>query len=1814
MTTPGRLTNAQEILWASQQLHPDAPLYNMAFLFGIRGAVDEGAFVEAFERLVEDADALRTVITTSDGAPSQQVLPGVHYELPVIDLADTADPGEAAMAWAVERCRQPLDIAQRTFDVALLRLGRERYAWYLNQHHVVTDAWTFTVLYEHMERIYAALRAGEPAPAEGLPPFAGYVDYERSAREQTPGDLGGSRSGGDVVAPALYGARGRDTSTANERIELQLSASRSEALRELSRAPGVQALTPDLSLFQLFATALFAYLHRVSGQTTITIGAPVHNRATAEFRRTAGLFMEVYPLEVVVEDVDTFSSLHAKVRAATATLMRSARPGSVTSDVGRRINTVLNYIRAEFGDFDGAAVDAEWLHPGHVDAHHVLRLQVHDFAVTGRFTLAFDCSTDTFDADLRTAIPEHFRRVLDSMVDGWDEPIATVDLLDSTTRLAVGRAVNGSSADPQLVANVVRQFLDCAAEMPDAVAIVHDDREWTYVEVDRITASIAGGIRRGSVVGIGFPRSPEAVLTMLGVLRAGGAYVPIDPSWPRERLRYVVADAGCELLIADAELDLDVPTRRFADAAGHPPLPDAPIEAADLAYLLYTSGSTGQPKGVMIEHGSLANYVTWASSFYDRGRRLTFPLFTALGFDLTITSIFVPLISGGTIRVYGETRSPTDLAVLDVFEDDAVDIVKLTPSHLALLPDEPVPSARIGQLILGGEDLTVATARRAWEHFGERLSLHNEYGPTEATVGCIVHTFDPDVDAEGSVPIGRPIAGMRAHVIDAGGHPVPFGVPGELCVAGVGLAQGYAGRPELTAERFGSGESVGEPRMYRTGDLARVRPTGTIEYLGRRDDQVKVRGVRVELGEVEAAVQSHPMVTAAAASLWTDPERLEPGQLVHCSRCGLASDYPGVSFDADRVCNECRSFEEYGPKARVYFKPEEELGAILASGREAGGEYDCMALLSGGKDSTYVLCRLVDMGLRVLAFTLDNGYISDQAKGNIGRVVDALGVDHMYASTPAMNEIFVDSLHRHANVCNGCFKTIYALSTQTAYEKRIPFIVTGLSRGQFFETRLTEELFTELTVSSEQIDANVLEARKAYHRVDDAARRLLDVSIFEDDRIFDAVRFVDFYRYVDVGLDELYAYLDERVPWMRPTDTGRSTNCLINDVGIYYHRKVRGYHNYALPYSWDVRMGHKTRAEAMEELDDDIDLGQVTRILAEIGFPDDVTEHESGRRLVSYYAAPVEIPTPELKDHVAHILPQQIIPTQFVRLDTIPLTANGKIDRAALPAPESHRPDVETTFIAPRTAGEIALARIWEQVLGIEGIGVQDNYFDLGGDSITAVQIIARAHREGLPITLHQLFDELTIERLAAAVGQGGVQVAARTVGRVPLTPIQHWFFAEYPDPGLFHHVVRLTVPTDVDPEGIHVALDRLADHHDALRQSFTSDASGWTATVADHGDAVPLTVVAAAEIGPEVVRAHEERLFAPFDLSRPPLVRAALFLPSRGRAHLTLVAHHLIVDAASWAHVVDDLEHLYDTSIRGEAGDLPGVITSLPEWVASLEASATAIDPAGWAAIVAANTNPWAAASGMLRVCSTQTVIEPDLTESILAGASELGLGIDEVLVAALARTLSESLATDTVRIFLEGHGRESDTASLDVTRTLGWFTSLFPVLLEMPRSDDAVTVARALRDQLRRTADTGREYGVLRYLHPDADVRRALSLDHAEHVVFNYLGRVGPAARDRHAFGMAEPIELVRSPEAAPVFGAEVTAFIHQNRLVIDWTTATSAGDSLVAGADRMAHHVRALLDSRPGETAPYPLADLDATAMGKLAAALQATDGNR
>jgi len=1362
------VTHSQKQIWVGQRLHPDSPLYNMVFAWVFEAELRPDLFAQAWRQVVDTNDALRSVFIEREGDAAREraldTLPPGCSETEVLDWRSKPDAERAFREWAHERAARPLALDQPLVDSVLVRLPEGKSAWYLNQHHLITDARSTVLVYRAVAERYRALSVDSDA----LPPESAEradsptVDdaHTEAARKHWKNRLPDTRLHGDR-SPPLYGRKAVPDTTPSRRVTFELDEQRTARLEEVCGQPGFLSLSPELSRFTLLATAISAWISRVAASDEVSFDAPVAGRRSPVDKETIGLFIEMFPFSVRVEQGETFRSLASKCLEEASTFLRHALPGLSAPSAASAGNVVLNYFPESFGDFAGVASRVEWVHPGHGDSVHALRIQVHDFNGDGRLVFHLDFNEQVFSEPLQRRAREHFRAVLDALLDDPDRQPAEVDLVTAEEQSEF-QALDATTAARIPERTVVDEIWERAEAEPERVVVQQGERRVTYGELcdqaERVAATlIASGVEPGDRVAICGKRSVESVVAILGTLRARAAYVPVDPTYPAGRIRGLIEDSGARLTLSGPGSPqglLPASTIGISEAATTEATDELEAPALDeLAYVLYTSGSTGKPKGVLIEHGGLADYLAWASREYVRGERLSFPLFTSLSFDLTVTSLFLPLITGGVLHVYPEPEGPVDSTLQEVVRDNLVDFIKLTPSHLSLLVRMGLEGSRIRQMVVGGEDFKTRLAEQASAQLAPKAEIYNEYGPTEAVVGCMIHRYRPSEDVAASVPIGKPADGVRLEILNEAGRPVPAGTPGELWISRFGLARGYHRLPELTAERFQPIPGTGGGRRYRTGDLARLGDSGLLEFLGRVDRQLKVAGHRVEPDEIEAAMLAVPGIEqcAVVARGRRAPDSAA-GAGVFCTRCGLPSNYPQASYDQDGVCDVCRSYDAVKEHAGGYFKTMDDLEALFDSTRSTGSSqapYDCMMLLSGGKDSTYALCRLVDMGLSVYAFTLDNGYISDGAKANIRRVTEQLGIPVEFATTPAMNAVFRDSLARFANVCQGCFKTLYTLSVNRALELGIGSIVTGLSRGQMFETRLTEEMFRDGGRRPEEVDEAVLAARKVYHRADDEVSRSLDVRAFQDDEVFERVRFVDFYRYCDVGLSEMLAYLGEKAPWVRPDDTGRSTNCLINDVGIFVHKKQRGFHNYALPYSWDVRMGHKTRDEALDELDDEIDEAFVRRTLNEIGCDADrLMEPPSESTIAAFYVGEETIPEGDLRSSLAERLPGALIPAHFERVDSIPLTTNGKVDEGALP--EIGRVRSQRAFRAPDGPVAEYLAGVWQEQLNVEQVGADDDFFALGGTSLAAMEVMIRLCREfDIELALDSVFVHPRLEDLA---------------------------------------------------------------------------------------------------------------------------------------------------------------------------------------------------------------------------------------------------------------------------------------------------------------------------------------------------------------------------------------------------------------------------------------------------------------------------------
>ena len=477
-------------------------------------------------------------------------------------------------------------------------------------------------------------------------------------------------------------------------------------------------------------------------------------------------------------------------------------------------------------------------------------------AVKDEITGAIDYNEELFKRESIEVLAQHLQQILRAASLSPNQTVGELELLSDARRNDLVIEYNNTASEYPKHKTITRLFAEQVERTPSHIALEFQNESLTYRELDNRANQLANWLRRqgikpGVPVGIYLEHSPETIVALLGVLKAGGFYVPFDAAHPRSRLDFMIADTATPLV-----LSRDIDWMPIAQESTTAPIGEATPD--DLAYVIYTSGSTGEPKGVEIRHRSLVNYIWWAKEQYVRNETLAFALYSSLAFDLTVTSIYTPLVTGNRIVIYREDGGSS--AIEQILKDNKVGVLKLTPSHLALVKIRDNSSSRIQRLIVGGEQFETELANEVLRSFNGNVEIINEYGPTEATVGCMIHRFNRDEDTQAFVPVGKPAANAQIYVLDNDLKPVAENVLGEMYLAGDGLARGYLKRPTLTAEKFVDNPFTPGQRMYRTGDLARWLPHGIIEYAGRKDNQVKYHGHRIELNEIKRALNRHSQI------------------------------------------------------------------------------------------------------------------------------------------------------------------------------------------------------------------------------------------------------------------------------------------------------------------------------------------------------------------------------------------------------------------------------------------------------------------------------------------------------------------------------------------------------------------------------------------------------------------------------------------------------------------------------------------------------------------------------------------------------------------------------------------------------------------------------------------------------------------------------------------------------------------------------------------------------------------------------------------
>ncbi len=883
---------AQQRLWFLDRLEPGSPVYNLPARVRLQGPLDPGTLRRSLTAILERHEALRTTFAAKDGEPVQVIHPPREAELPVVSLSGFDDPMREAERIGALDAQTPFDLEREPLlRATLLRLGPDDHILLVTVHHIVWDGWSLNVFIRELSALYR----GRPLPGLAVQ-YADYSDWQRRRlqgeslerhlsywKERLAGAPAALDLPTDRPRPPFQTWRG-----ASERLEID--ARTTAAVRELARREGS-------SVFMTLLAAFAAVLARCARQLDVVVGTPTANRERVELETLLGFFANSLVLRVDFSAEATFRGLLARVREVTLgayshqevpfeKLVEALKPErNLGQNPIYQVTFALEDSARPVLDLPGVTATPLVADSGTAKFDVALYMEDRDGRLTG--LLEYNC--DLFERATATRLLARFSTLLNSAVTDPDRPVLDLPLLDGRERHWLLYEANDTDREPAWSPFVHRWFERCAAARPDAPAVsqVGTDRGLSYAELDRRANQLAHRLRALGVgpevrVAVAVERSPELIVALLGILKAGGCYVPLDPAYPADRLAFMLHDCQAPVLLTQPHLVETLPETQavpllldpdWQELAGErTDAPESGLLPENLAYMIYTSGSTGRPKGTMIRHDSLASYTEVASKAYGVGPGERVLQFCSISFDISLEEIVPCLACGGELVMRNDAMLESVATFLDVCRERGVTLMSLPTAYwhdiTARLEEiELPPSLRL--VIIAGERALPERLVTWRKHAPVRPQLINTFGLTESTIiSTVCDLTKARLESLREVPIGRAMPDSTIYLLDRNLEPVPAGVPGEVFLGGRLLARGYFGRPGLTADRFQPHPHPSKPgeRVYRTGDLARALWDGEMEFLGRGDHQVKLRGYRVELGEIETALLRLPQVDAAVVS------------------------------------------------------------------------------------------------------------------------------------------------------------------------------------------------------------------------------------------------------------------------------------------------------------------------------------------------------------------------------------------------------------------------------------------------------------------------------------------------------------------------------------------------------------------------------------------------------------------------------------------------------------------------------------------------------------------------------------------------------------------------------------------------------------------------------------------------------------------------------------------------------------------------------------------------------------------------------------
>ncbi|MDZ8258880.1 non-ribosomal peptide synthetase [Nostoc sp. ChiQUE01b] len=1470
------LSWAQERLWFLHQLEGESGAYTINFPLHLVGNLNIKALEKAIEEMVQRHEVLRTRFEIKNEKLVQVIDLNITIKLPIVDLQNVADPWQQVEQLAIKEAYKPFDLANDpVMRVKIWQVAQQEYVLLIAIHHIAADGWSLGIVNRELSAHYRAIVTGSsvvlPLPVQ----YADFTLWQRQWltnevlerqlsywKQQLAGAPPLLELPTDRLRPAIQTFRG-----ATE--QFQLDSKLTSALRKLSQESGS-------TLFMTLLAGFVVLMSRYTGQTDLLVGSPIANRNRKEIEGLIGFFVNILALRFDLLKEPTLKDLLTQVRQVTQNaydhqdLPFEMLVEKLQLERNLAHNPLVQVIfalqNAPTSPWDLPGLKVEEM-PWKLDAVR-FDLEVH-FWETSEGLEGFCCySTDLFDGTTIARMMQHFQNLLVAIALNPQQPVALLPWLTQQGHHQLLVEWNDTGVNYPQDKCIHQWFEEQVARTPDAVAVVYENQQLTYRELNYRANQVAHylrslGVGADVLVGLCVERSLEMVLGILGILKAGGAYVPLDPEYPQERLSFMLEDAQVEVVLTQKQLVESLPQHQARVvcldtdwekiAQNNLSNLEKTATSDNLAYVIYTSGSTGKPKGVLVNHCNVVRLFTATDSWYNFNAQDVWTLFHSYAFDFSVWEIWGALLYGGRLVVvpYLVTRSPESFYKL--LCQEKVTILNQTPSAFRQLIQAEQSMANIGDLnlrlvIFGGEALELSSLQPWFERHGDNSpQLVNMYGITETTVHVTYRLLSKaDLDGTASV-IGRPIPDLQVYVLDEHQQPVPIGVPGEMYVGGAGVARGYLNRPELTQQRFISHPFSKNPqaRLYKTGDKARYLPNGELEYLGRIDNQVKVRGFRIELGEIEVVLSQHPLVQESVVVIREDT----PGD----KRTSAPLSTSLVAYLVPAVHHKTVP-QQVAQWQSEYVSDWQMLYEQAYSQNQAST--DDLTFNITGWNSSYTRQPIPDWEMqewventtsRILAGfpqrVLEIGCGTGLLLSRIAKHCQQYwGCDYSIAAIKHVEQIcstvdglaHVRLLHQMADNFEGIPKAEFdtvILNSVVQYFPNVEYllqVIEGAMAAIGTQGRLFMGDIRSLPLL-EPYHAAVQLFQAAEDRTIEQWQRMVNQSVATEEELV-----------IDPGF---FIALQTRFPqitWVEIQPKGGNTQNELTQfrydvtlhVGIDVQKTVVSWLNWQLdklsltqiqnrlqqeqPQVFAIRrvpnqrvqqalqiwqwLEHPPAVETLSQLQQflaqqptvGVNPEQFYQLGQQLGYTvhlswwessqdgcydlvfrrQNSTQTSDAQGAIAFWDSSkvttkpwtdytnnplrgklVQKLVPQVREYIQQKLPDYMMPQAFVVLDALPLTLNGKVDRRALPSPDTATRNLSTGFVLPRTPIEAQLARIWSQVLGVERIGVNDNFFELGGHSLLATQVLSEINSAfGLDLSIQMMFESPTVAGIAAYI------------------------------------------------------------------------------------------------------------------------------------------------------------------------------------------------------------------------------------------------------------------------------------------------------------------------------------------------------------------------------------------------------------------------------------------------------------------------------